>query len=452
MTTLTRSAKITIEVLDGAEILGHGHEIARHMWNYLWWCGFGFNRKYQQRGKWLGMKHKEKWPGKFGLDKAFRDYWAARDLSDRCYSTVIKEFDIAVRSWFGNLKSNPRARPPRYCEDGRQLFFEVGRNAKALGDWMYRLTVLGGHIEDRYAVVKLHIGPGIKMKDVKIIRVQPDGAGTVVYYQEPKAKPGDHIVALDLGIDNLGLLAFDNGESILYSGRGILSSDRRYHKKEARCKPSGWEGKGNAQSKQSKRKIAYRVKAGNKRRLAVHNFTRSVIDECVRHGAGTLVTGNLKHIRTGKDYGKAGNQKLHAWPFAEILRQLEYKGEEAGIEVITVSEAYTSQTCHVCGTIDKASRVHRGLYDCKHCGMVLNADLNGAFNILNKVSPAPIRAGVGAVLPGSPSPTEVASGIGKASQIHPTFVAKFDLRNWAIAMQDGCNMASGNVGCDHKQQ
>jgi len=449
---LTRSAKITIEVIEGTDILQRGHETSRQLWNHLWWCGFGFNRKYQRRGKWLGMKYKEKWPGRFGLDKAFRDHWAAQELSDRCYSTTIQEFDIAVRSWFANLKSNPKARPPRYCKDGRQLFFEVGRNAKPLGNWQYRLTVLGGHIENRHAVVKLHIGPGIKMKDVKIIRVQPDGSGTVVYYQEPKAPTGSHVAALDLGINNLGLLAFDSGESILYSGRGILSSDRYYHKREAQCKPSNWQGKGDAQSKQSKRKVAYQVKAGNTRRLAVHNFTRSVIDECVKRNVGILATGDLKHVRVGKDHGKAGNQKLHAWPFAEILRQLTYKGEEVGINVITVSEAYTSQTCHVCGTIDKSSRVHRGLYACKHCGTILNADLNGAFNIINKVSPVPIGAGVGAILPGSPSPTDTTLGTGEASQIHPTFVAKFDLQNWAIAMQDGCNMDCGNAGCGYKQR
>lgn len=448
---LARSAKIKIEILEGAESLERGHEVARCLWNYVRYCCKLYSRQYRQRYKWLGLG-KLKWPGKYGLDKAFRDHWAGQELSERCFTTVIKEYDVAYRSFMSKRASGQKARRPRYCKEPRQLFFEVGRNAKSLGDWKYRLTVLGGHIQNRHAIVRLHIGPGIKMKDIKIVRVQPDNSGTVVYYQEAEPEPGDHIAALDLGINNLGVLAFDMGDSILYSGRGILSSDRRYHKKEAKCKPSGWKGKGYQSSKQSKRKIAYRVKAGNIRRLAVHNFTRSIIDECVKREIGTLITGDLKGIRTGKDHGKAGNQKLHAWPFAEILRQLKYKGEEAGIEVVTVSERYTSQTCHVCGAIDKSSRVHRGLYKCKHCGAILNADVNGAFNILNKVSPALIGAGVGALLPCPPSLTEAASGTGEASQIHPTFVAKFDLRNWAVVMQDGCNRSGGDGGSDHRQR
>jgi hypothetical protein len=135
---LARSAKITIEIIEGAEILEQGHEVARHMWNFLCWCGVGFNRKmcwgdpleewdgakleckYKHDGerKWLGMKW-PKWPGRFKIEKAFRDYWAAQELSDRCYSKVVQEFDIAMRSWFSNLKINRRARPPRYCKESR---------------------------------------------------------------------------------------------------------------------------------------------------------------------------------------------------------------------------------------------------------------------------------------------------------------------------------------------
>jgi hypothetical protein len=69
--------------------------------------------------------------------------------------------------------------------------------------------------------------------------------------------------------------------------------------------------------------------------------------------------------------------------------------------------------------------------------VVLNADVNGAFNILNKVSPGVQALGVEAILPGLPSLPDTTGGIGKALQIDPTHVAKFDL-NWSIVMQDGC--------------
>ena len=69
---------------------------------------------------------------------------------------------------------------------------------------------------------------------------------------------------------------------------------------------------------------------------------------------------------------------------------IKYKAQGYGIEVVMVDEAYTSQTCSVCGTRDKSDRKHRGLYVCKHCGAVLNADVNGARNILFRVVPNPM--------------------------------------------------------------
>ncbi len=55
--------------------------------------------------------------------------------------------------------------------------------------------------------------------------------------------------------------------------------------------------------------------------------------------------------------------------------------KKVSIRVIKVDESYTSQTCSICGTVDKTSRVDRGLYVCKHCDVVMNADVNGAYNI-----------------------------------------------------------------------
>ncbi|GAW32251.1 hypothetical protein JDF658_20160 [Carboxydocella sp. JDF658] len=50
--------------------------------------------------------------------------------------------------------------------------------------------------------------------------------------------------------------------------------------------------------------------------------------------------------------------------------------------MVKVSEKSTSTTCPVCGKRVKKARVHRGLF--VHCGVVLNADLVGAYNILQR--------------------------------------------------------------------
>ncbi|MHA1916916.1 MAG: zinc ribbon domain-containing protein [Candidatus Ranarchaeia archaeon] len=66
---------------------------------------------------------------------------------------------------------------------------------------------------------------------------------------------------------------------------------------------------------------------------------------------------------------------------------MDYKAKLVGIEVVKISEEFTSQTCSNCGVVCKSNRKHRGLYICSKCGCVLNADVNASMNILRKVVP-----------------------------------------------------------------
>ena len=61
---------------------------------------------------------------------------------------------------------------------------------------------------------------------------------------------------------------------------------------------------------------------------------------------------------------------------------LTYKAEAAGVEVVVVNPAYTSQTCSACGVVNAEYRKGR-IYNCKDCGHVEHADLNAAKNILS---------------------------------------------------------------------
>ena len=66
---------------------------------------------------------------------------------------------------------------------------------------------------------------------------------------------------------------------------------------------------------------------------------------------------------------------------------ITFKAEECGISVMKIDESYTSQKCSVCGIIRKSNRKYRGLYVCSKCETVINADVNGARNILFSVVP-----------------------------------------------------------------
>lgn len=69
----------------------------------------------------------------------------------------------------------------------------------------------------------------------------------------------------------------------------------------------------------------------------------------------------------------------------EFRRQLTYKAQERGIEIVFVNPAYTSQTCSRCGCVSKENRKTQADFRCIECGLEMNADTNAALNILRKV-------------------------------------------------------------------
>lgn len=432
---MIRAAKISFKVNSGQSVLERGHETAKRLWNYMWWCCFGYNEKLvrEREGKvrlqakngkffdgidWALLKQKgvmpyqrgEGYPGEFGMAKELRSHWTAQDLSDRCFSNTIKLFDGAVKSWFSNLKENPAARPPGPSRKSRQLMFEVGRNAKHLGSGRFKLTVLGGAIAKRHAEVELRGRPGLDWNKIKTILLFPDGSGHVTINSETihSSLPGEGVAALDMGIINLGCLAFENGTSVLYSGRAILADNQWAQKQEAACKPSGWF-KGQKTEKRSETSKAYHNKSTRQRDLTLHNFTRHIINACLENKVGVLVMGDLTGIRgergkKGKDMGDRTNQKLHVWPFAKIVALLTYKAEEVGITIVKRNERGTSSTHHVTG--QKGVRSPRGLV--RFGAEVFNSDVNGAFGILNNYL------------------VEIGKERIKARTNHPTFIARFE--------------------------
>jgi putative transposase len=78
---------------------------------------------------------------------------------------------------------------------------------------------------------------------------------------------------------------------------------------------------------------------------------------------------------------KAEQRRANSWAFYQLRQFLEYKARVAGVSLILVPPAYTSQTCHRCLHIhpDPAQSYRSGKsFKCGHCGWEGDADLNGA--------------------------------------------------------------------------
>ncbi|MGQ9712866.1 MAG: RNA-guided endonuclease InsQ/TnpB family protein [Desulfotomaculales bacterium] len=184
-------------------------------------------------------------------------------------------------------------------------------------------------------------------------------------------KETGNVMALDLGIVNIVAGLVSDGFSFTVPGGELLALDRYFQKEKAKCTKST-----------SRRCIELNIKWGRQRNHYPHVLTRWLVNLAIAHNVSTILVGELKGIRADRDWGDAGNQKLHAWPFSKIISLLTYKAALAGIRVVKVPEKSTSTTCPVCGRRVKKARVHRGLF--VHCGLALNADLVGAYNILQR--------------------------------------------------------------------
>ena len=118
-----------------------------------------------------------------------------------------------------------------------------------------------------------------------------------------------------------------------------------------------------------------------------HKASRAIIQHCLKNSINTLVIGRNKNWKQNVNIGRRNNQNFTSIPFSKLIQMLQYKAEEQGIEVIFVTEEYTSQTCSCCGYRSRRNRKYRGLFVCKKCQVVLNADVHAARNIAQKAFP-----------------------------------------------------------------
>ncbi|WP_143592346.1 IS200/IS605 family accessory protein TnpB-related protein, partial [Thermococcus litoralis] len=103
------------------------------------------------------------------------------------------------------------------------------------------------------------------------------------------------------------------------------------------------------------------------------------------------VIGELKGVKQNTDLGRRNNQNFHYIPYGLFKQKLKAKCERYGINYIEVDEAYTSKVDALAlEPIEKrekylGKRVRRGLFQ-SSTGVLINADVNGALNILRKVA------------------------------------------------------------------
>lgn len=338
-------------------------------------------------------------PSAYETQKAVQEHYWFKQLPTHTAQAVTQELWRAYKSWFGHRRNgNPQARPPGYRKRNGKVPLStvtVKRYGFRLEGTTLRLSrgrAVASETGERHLYLELALPPGAETEQVKQVRlVSRNGVWKVHLVCEVpvvETSPGKGVAAIDVGIINLAAVVYSDGSTELYSGRGLLTQEYYFAKEIARCKPSGWRP-GSRKRAASKRERKLHRKRTQRRRQFLHTISQRIVDACVEKEVGVIVLGDLKGIRRqangeARNHGKVGNLKLHAWPFDTFAQMLRYKAKLAGITTVQVNERNTSRTCSVCGRLAANSRVHRGLYVCAECGATVNADINGAINILRK--------------------------------------------------------------------
>ncbi|MFX0091228.1 MAG: RNA-guided endonuclease InsQ/TnpB family protein [Candidatus Hodarchaeota archaeon] len=310
---------------------------------------------------------------------------------------TMKEVERVFKSFFGLLKRrqqrnyNRAIHSPRYLpKDG---FFTCIFQKDMLKVERARLRIsLGRFFAKTYQMRYLwfFIPPHIQGYQIKEVRFTPRCGGRYfqmewIYELTPapqELKPGEYL-AIDLSLDNFATCVSTTGAPFILDGRGLKSFNRWWNKRAARLQ--------SIYVKQQIKIGAQKAQLLQKRADYLRNFmgqtVNTLITYCLQEGISHIVLGELKGIKQHASLGKQTNQNFHHITYGLFKQKLRAKCEYYGIKYLEVNEAYTFQTCASCGVIRVANRKHRGLYVCHSCGSILNADVNGALNILAQVSP-----------------------------------------------------------------
>lgn len=113
-----------------------------------------------------------------------------------------------------------------------------------------------------------------------------------------------------------------------------------------------------------------------------NNYINQVTTEIVKTKPSKIVLENLnvKGLMKNKHVSK----QIADSKWYEFKRQILYKAELYGIEVVLADRFYpSSKTCSYCGNYKKDLKLKDRIYICNECGLIIDRDINAAINLAN---------------------------------------------------------------------
>ncbi len=229
------------------------------------------------------------------------------------------------------------------------------------------------------------------------------------------------IAGIDLGIENLITCTTTmDAQPFVVNGRGIKAYNQGYHRTKEHLQKQLIAGQ-----YWSRRLALLEDKRQRKFHEWFHQISRFIVNWCVQHTIDTLVIGHNAGWKQKNRLRKSTKQHFASIPFNRLIAKIQYKAEQVGIRVMLTEESYTSKASFldqdalpVWGQTTETptfsgKRIHRGLYRSGN-GTLINADVNGAYNIIRKVFPNAFANGIAGV---ALHPVRISPHKGKSSQM-----------------------------------
>jgi len=326
-------------------------------------------------------------------------------LNSNMAQQILKEVDGSFKSFFGLLKL---VKQGKYAFTDCKLPYYLPKDG-------YTTLIIGfvrlngnklilpfsNSLKKTHKSVEITIPPILLDKTIKEIRIIPKANARffeIQYIYEAECIQRNlntnNALALDLGINNLVTAVSNIGKSFIIDGKRLKSINQWFNKENTRLQSI--KDKQHFGRKPTNRQKAAARNRNNKVNDYMNKTARKVIDYCIHNDIGTLVVGYNETFQRNSHMGKQNNQNFVNIPYGQLRNKLEYLCKLNEIVFVKQEESYTSKSSFwdrdnipVYNADNpkeypfSGRRLQRGLYKTAS-GKTINADVNGALNIMRK--------------------------------------------------------------------
>ena len=298
-----------------------------------------------------------------------------------------KSFFKAIKDW----KQHPekylgRPKLPRYKRNHFILTL-TNQNCKIKGQQLVFPKVFNGFSLNPRFITK----PYTKLCLVNVIPRSGELIVQIVYEIEDVLSKQDNqrYVGIDLGVNNLATCVSNVRVPEVVNGRPLKAINQYYNKRLSHLRSQCFK-----ENKVYTTKRIQQLTGKRNRKIEdyLHKASTHIVKTCVENQINTIIIGKNTKWKQHSSMSKKVNQNFVSIPFNRLIEMIEYKAAKIGVTVIQTEESYTSGTSFLDNELpikenyNKKRRIYRGLFKSNE-GILINADVNGAYQIMRKVVP-----------------------------------------------------------------